>query len=299
MFAAFRLMNSWGTDWGDQGFLWVSYRAMSALTSEAYAVVADPSPKREPEPKPAPVVVEPPKPAPVVVEPPKPHPLPLQPPLAEAATKLRHLADGLKCAKVETRAKDGFLTVGGFVATEQDRDTLAAALGEGGAGWKPRLDLAVEPWPHCEARLTLAAALAQPAGLSASVKGGSILKEGDGLSLEITTPDYPSHLYVSYIQADGQVAHLRRYVEAGWKPVPPKTRLTLGGPEWKVSGPTFGRESLVVVASPLPLLALDRPPSENEREYLTEFRLGLLAQKPGKGRHAASAVLIPVTTTAK
>jgi hypothetical protein len=291
--AAFRLMNSWGPNWADHGFVWVSYRAMGAMTAEAYAVSLDrPVPPLHADDTPPPPK---PKPAPVVVTPPKPQP----PTLAEAARAVRRIADSLSCAKVETGAKDTTLTVSGFVATTQDRDRLAAALGDGGAAWRPRLDLTVEPWPHCEAWLTLAAALAQPAGLSASVTGGSILKEGDSLTLEITTPDYPSHLYVSYIQADGQVAHLRRYLDAGWKPVPPKTRLTLGGAEWKVSGPAFGRESVVVVASALPLLALDRPSTESERDYLTELRLALLAQSSSKGRKAPSAAIIPLATMAK
>jgi hypothetical protein len=33
---AFRIMNSWGTGWGDNGFLWVSYNAFPNLVQEAY-----------------------------------------------------------------------------------------------------------------------------------------------------------------------------------------------------------------------------------------------------------------------
>lgn len=308
---AFRLMNSWGPGWGDHGFLWVSYRAMEAMTAEAYAVNLDrplpplhsddAPPRPEPvvvtPPKPDPVVVIPPKPAPVVVTPPKPNPSPHQPPLAEAQAKLRHLAGGLKCAKVDIRARDGTLTVGGFVSTEEDWSKLVAALGAGGPAWKPRLDLTVEPWPHCEARLTLDGTMAQPGGVVASIKGGSTLKEGEPLMIEVVTPDFPSHLYITYLQADGQVAHLRRYGDAGWKTIPPKTRLTLGGAgEWTVSGPAFGRESVVVVASALPLLALDRPATESEREYLTELRIGMLSQSSSKGRRAPSAVIVPLAT---
>lgn len=90
----------------------------------------------------------------------------------------------------------------------------------------------------------------------------------------------------------GASAPLRR---AAWKPLPSKARLTLGGAgEWRVSGPAFGRESVVVVASAVPLLALDRPASETEREYLTGLRLGVLAQQASK---AVSAVMAPLTTT--
>ncbi|CAA7618246.1 conserved exported hypothetical protein [Candidatus Terasakiella magnetica] len=310
--AAFRLINSWGPGWGDHGFVWVSYRAMSALTAEAYAVsldrpvpplYADETPPPQPLPEPQPSPEPKPKPKPVVVTPPPaptPPPTPPRPVLADVEASVRHLAGGLQCAKVETSAKSGVLTVRGFVATTDDRDKLVKVVGEGGHGWRPHLDLTVEPWPHCEARLTLAEALAQPGGLLVSIKGKPALTAGESLAIEVVTPDYPSHLYVTYIQADGQVAHLRRYGDAGWKPVPANTRLTLGGAgEWRISGPAFGRESVVVVASALPLLALDRPPVETERDYLSQLRLGLLAQQSVKGRRAVSAAVAPLTTSAQ
>lgn len=118
----------------------------------------------------------------------------------------------LRCASVETVVEVGTLVVrGGGVPTVVDRDSLAAAMGDGGAGWRPRLDVAVEPWPHCEARLTLADPLERAGGLSVAIKGGEVLKEGQSLVLDVVTPDYPSHLTVSYIQADGRVVHLGRY----------------------------------------------------------------------------------------
>jgi len=313
---AFRLINSWGPEWGDHGFVWVSYRAIGALVAEAYAVsldqavpppvIADP-PEPEPTPKPAVVVVPTPvpqpqpvpKPIPVVVAPtptptPTPTPEPARPALAEAERNARILAGHFGCAAVEIGAKDGILSVAGFVSTAADRHRLAAALGDGGAGWRSRLDLAVEPWPHCEARLTLAHPLARPAGLAVSVKGNQALRQGQGLVLDVVTPDYPSHLLISYIQADGQVVHLRRYGEAGGRAVPAKTHLVLGGAgEWRIAGPVFGRESVVVVASALPLLALDRPAVDTERDYLTELRLGLLGQA---AEAAVAAALVPVTT---
>ena len=68
-----------------------------------------------------------------------------------------------------------------------------------------------------------------------------------------------------------------------------------GKGEYMISGPTFGQESLVVVASATPLLALDRPQEETEREYLTEFRLAILAQQRVKGK--VSAAFLPITTS--
>ena len=90
---AFKVMNSWGTEWGDGGFGWVSYRAVRQLSDLMFVMeVPDyvppaPPPKPAPppvviappvpQPAPAPVVIPPPPPpAPVVVAPPVPKPAP-------------------------------------------------------------------------------------------------------------------------------------------------------------------------------------------------------------------------------
>ena len=89
---AFKVMNSWGTQWGDGGFGWVSYRAVRQLSDLMFVMeVPDyvpPAPPAPPTPKPPPVVVAPPQPAPepvvkpqpvpppVVVAPPAPEPMP-------------------------------------------------------------------------------------------------------------------------------------------------------------------------------------------------------------------------------
>ena len=82
---AFKVMNSWGTRWGDGGFGWVSYRAVKQLSQlmfvmevPEYVPPAPPVPPvviAPPEPVPEPVVTPPsPPPAPVVVTPPAPMP---------------------------------------------------------------------------------------------------------------------------------------------------------------------------------------------------------------------------------
>lgn len=54
---AFKLINSWGTGWGDGGFGWVDYAAFRAMTREGYVVqdvVAGPTPTPTPTPNPNP-----------------------------------------------------------------------------------------------------------------------------------------------------------------------------------------------------------------------------------------------------
>ena len=330
---AFRLINSWGVGWGDRGYAWISYRAFQSDVPEAYAARVDtPPPKPQPvivappkpePPKPPPVVVEPPKPEPpkpqpVIVEPPKPEPpkpspVVVQPPkpeppkpppviveppkpvptLRDIERQVNALAKDMRCADVRAILRGNQLSVSGFVGDQADalklRD-LVSSVSEG-----VKLDVQHRPWPQCETLLTLAKPLEESAGLGLSIVKPQ-LREGDALSFQVTSPAYAAYLYVSYLQADGQVVHLRRYADQGNKPLPAGTRLTLGGKgEYMISGPTFGQESLVVVASATPLLALDRPQEETEREYLTEFRLAILAQQRVKGK--VSAAFLPITTS--
>jgi hypothetical protein len=58
---AYRVMNSWGTGWGDSGFLWMAYSTFEALAFEAYSLEPtgdrdppDPEPGPGPEPPPPP-----------------------------------------------------------------------------------------------------------------------------------------------------------------------------------------------------------------------------------------------------
>jgi hypothetical protein len=225
---------------------------------------------------------------------PPPAPVRIDPPRidrTEVARRLRAVAQDLSCADVRVETRGESLTVRGFVASPGDADRLRAA-----AAADVVFDLPVRPWPQCEALLTLSHPLEQARGLVLS-SGKAEWREGEPLVMRLTTPAYPSYLYVSYIQADGQVVHLRRYADQGNQPLPPGTALTLGGKgEYVISGPVFGDESVVAVASRLPLMALDRPPAETEREYLTELRLALLGQQQGKAQ--VEAVFLPLVTAA-
>jgi hypothetical protein len=66
---AFRIMNSWGSSWGDGGFVWVKYKDFadySLIAIQGYpAPKNEPTPEPEPEPAPAPEPAPTPKPTPV------------------------------------------------------------------------------------------------------------------------------------------------------------------------------------------------------------------------------------------
>lgn len=45
---AFKLQNSWGTNWGDKGFGWVSYSMLAKVGQETYAIIDEPAPQSTP-----------------------------------------------------------------------------------------------------------------------------------------------------------------------------------------------------------------------------------------------------------
>lgn len=88
---AFRIMNSWGTAWGDNGYVWIRYSDFPNWCKLAVEVFGDPNtqpPAEQPKPVPSPVPVPTPTPQPAPTpqpEPPGPEPKPV-PPAPEAPT---------------------------------------------------------------------------------------------------------------------------------------------------------------------------------------------------------------------
>ncbi len=70
------------------------------------------------------------------------------------------------------------------------------------------IDVALAPWPACEARLTLDDAINE-----SDLPQVAALPEapalGDALNIGIETPGFPSYLYAAYFAADGNVLEHR------------------------------------------------------------------------------------------
>ncbi|MGD0958519.1 MAG: C1 family peptidase [Methylomonas sp.] len=326
---AFKLINSWGGEWGDDGFGWVSYRAFKKWTQNAFVmqlaaaspladtlqdavITADVLPELEPEPKPLPVIYPIPKPLPA----PKPAPLPVvvSPPSkpdenadnhAEVQRTLSALIRQTKCADLHGAVgADGHVYLTGFVGQSQDLAHIDGELKK--LGVQVTHNTTLRPWPQCEALQTLRDVLNKPSGLKLAISGRSaaVLHQGDMLGIEVTTPSFPSYLYLTYIQANGEAIDLIHPDGLQPKPIPPDTRLLLGngedgGPKFTVS-PPFGDEMLIAIASASPLFDEDLPKSQTEREYLTRFRQAFLAvPQRGANSRIVSAAMNTLITRAK
>ena len=389
--SAFKIMNSWGSDWGDHGFGWVSYATILAQVKAAYVIdplepISDelPTVQSEPEntklvavdiskhdqvdpmppiktevvkdgerietvhppvvplvatqdripaptiandslpvpvqvPTPNPVAVVAPPPTPVPNKPntskkisgiatPTPQPAPpiAQPPRTHSAGQIvkevRSILAVPKCAQLSadvTTVKDVSIT--GFLGDRKDKELILRKIAAIPGIRNLKDETQVFPWPQCEALITFHKPLERPAGLVVRITNEtSVLHEGDPLMLEITTPNFPSYLYVTYLATNGEAIHLHSPSTGVPLPVAPNTRLVLGdgkrGLRFRVGAP-FGEEMVVVVASASPLFLAKRPARETERDYLTNFRIAFLAKSlSGKRNRIVSAATTALKT---
>lgn len=275
--------------------------------------VTPPPPKITPPPVAIATNIVPPKPAPpptlptTVTPPPAPPPprVPSDPATLHALVEQR--LGRYECAKLASNPARPF-AVQGFVAKAQDRDQLTRELAELSGGKPLALAIAVRPWPLCEALLTFDPALAQPRGLAvaiagaASVDGAPIaLADGAPIVIEVESPDFPSYLYVTYVQASGDAVHLYQ-TDPLARALAPHTKLSFGDkPDLKFHvGPPFGNEMIVAIAAASPLFAAAEPDNQDDRDFLTAFRIAYLATSAGgKSHRIVSAAALPLVTRAK
>lgn len=264
---AFRLINSWGPNWGDHGYAWIDYATFQALAGEAYAL--------EPASKQAPMVAP---------------PSPALPPLDQ----LRVLAASMPCASAAVREENGHAVIDGFGGLQDSLDeTMAAASKiDARAEWR----VAFHPWPQCEAELTLSGALrASPVKLWVDRPDGGpmsgdpvALRGGDRFGVTAETSAARPYLDIIYLQADGSAVELYRGQPGGDGKSPRRTDIGVGGPRqvrFEVA-PPYGDEILIAIAADRPLFGPDLAIHGTERQFLTTLRARLVAQ-PGAGVSAA------------
>jgi len=257
---AFKLINSWGLRWGSRGYGWIGYDAFVNDVPRAYVMRL----ARGENPSPPP-------PSP----PPAPQPAPAPPPRPIAF-------DFVRCGLVNTVQSAKGLEVQGFVGTLTELKQVQERARELKAA---NVDVAVRPWPQCEALMTLARGLQvvdRPHIKVVRQSPETPLAAGSEFVIEIESPTTPSFLHVAYIQADGKAVNLLQAESLSLAATPPRSKLVLGdgrngGPKFTVSAP-FGEEIVVAIASHAPLFGEKRPTTETEREFLTALRAAVLAR---------------------
>lgn len=277
---AFKVVNSWGENWGERGFGWISYEAMMKRIQNAFVMV----PAEEQKPK------LPPENMPRT----KRHKL-----QGERHSVDQDLLDALEktlpCASFQaTKGAQGIQGIVGDLTTRQRvSEWLGKTFGDDFGG----IDIAVRPWPQCEAIQTLSPLLADQNGFSVLINGQSeiSLKEGDSVVLTIQRPEDKRYLSVFYLQADGSVVSLTVPGPSGSDVI--QERIVLGHPPHTLTvGKPLGEEMVIAIASDRPLPPEFSPEiREGDRTFLSRIRYGVLtnysSQQIPQPIHAAYAIL--------
>jgi Domain of unknown function (DUF4384)/Papain family cysteine protease len=271
---AFRLINSWGKDWGDGGYAWLSYdMAMTHVTNAVVLRVKDLPPS-----------------------PPSPAPEPAPSPELDFSD--------FKCAGLRIRSANGEKYVDGYVGSLEDYQRLMLLLIDTVAkNIKHNYNVGnvlVAPWPQCEALQTLETALQKPDVPKVELGGKKEFLRGDTLTIRVTAPSHLSYIYVAYIQADGSVVHLAQPQGATPAQSRPGQTLTFGDglegrAKFTIDAP-YGFEMVVVLASRSPLFSQPLPKGQDDRSFLSAVRRALIYKsdpaQPDRDISAAIASLI-------
>lgn len=254
-------------------------------------------PAPEPPAQPPPAVVAP-EPAPTP-EPPPPPPPPAPPPSpTEARERLAAALDADICGMVSASVSGDTLTVTGTVAGEDERARVTDLLDSLPPPLRGVADLTVTSAALCPPLQTIAPFRLAPTATTPALRSAvDAFVGGEDLVLTLTAPEVAAHIQVDYFTIDGSVVHmLPNPLEKTVKMAPGAER-RLGERQenaryWEVA-PPYGRELVVLFASPVPLFPIPRrAETEAADSYLTALREALAAT-PG-----TMAVPLFITTRA-
>jgi hypothetical protein len=268
---AFRLINSWGTGWGDGGYLWIDYDTFQDLTGEAYVL----------------------EPQSVAAEPPKARPAPSLP----VDQRLRAALGTPACGRLTVTEQGGRRVVTGFAGDSAEIATLRAQA----LAIDPDVDWSVRhrPFPQCEAEVSLERALREGgARLLIARENGPDMPDGDVrlaedeiFTIEVETSSARPFVHVVYIDNEGAATEL-------YRGAPPagdggRRRIKVGAAGTKEVrfqvGPPFGPEVIIAVASDRDLFGPALSDYATERQFLSSLRTALVKARES-GRPVSAAV---------
>lgn len=272
---SFKLFNSWGEDWGDGGFGWVSYDVMQVAGREFYQMNLPPwSP---PQPIVPPTPVSPPKPTAVVIK-----------------ERILEILRQLQCGKFQAEVReDGSALIKGFSGNPDLFQRVTREISNVQGVSSVRFEVKPEPWPRCEVLMTLSLASVNNSDIKIEVISPEtpVVKLGDQIAFDITLPDRAGFSYVHYLQANGEAVPLAVGIAHS-----PSEKISLGQFNQKfIVAPPLGEEMLVVISSRKPL-PIDLERINNDRSYLSELRQAILRVPPGERMQVVSETLAILTT---
>ncbi|MBL6456904.1 protein kinase [Belnapia sp. T6] len=196
------------------------------------------------------------------------------------------------CSLLSVNATPTSLTITGLVRRSDEaalrRQTAALGLPPDSV----RLQFRSFDGPYCAALDLVKPYAAGPeAPPQASIIGTTPLAKGELLRMAVSTPPWPSQLYVSYLMQSGEVAHL-----VPSRPEAANAKVRLGDPApsfagWEVDEP-YGTDLVLVFTSDRTIFTQRRPQVEKSEDYLRALSGALKAAQAGGGRVAVQAVVV-------
>ncbi|MBK1839035.1 protein kinase [Azospirillum sp. YIM B02556] len=224
---------------------------------------------------------------------------------AEARKAVEAAAGGFACAGVKAAEAGNGVKVGGYVGSDEDARVLKAALTALPAGIDVDAQVAVRPWPLCEA-LGVAGLPARAEGQGANALGlgfnrpSMVYRKGEKLEVTVTAGT-AGYLTVDYIDMEGNAIHmvpmrLRRddRLEAG-RPVTLGVARSASDRVYTIA-PPYGAAMILALVTRDPLFPADREEVEPAGAYLASLRTAL-AQAEAKGGVVAQSAFF--TTVAE
>jgi hypothetical protein len=213
----------------------------------------------------------------------------------EQQTAIQQVLSEIDCGHVRAnRARDtGTLVLDGFVADAAARTALRERLRQAANGLAIRDEsLAEVPPPLCQRLAAVARSGAAPGEQAGRAR---TYTDGQRITFSLSTPDYPSHVYVDYYDRGGQVHHLMPSQYRLRNRFPPDHKVTIGsgdGMELRVT-PPYGTELVVVMSASAKLFAERRPLSEPAARYIDDVAAAIrdLSRRPGGQVHYSYLVI--------
>jgi hypothetical protein len=222
--------------------------------------------------------------------------LPLGPRVSADQTRseLAGLLGQIECGRVSGALdEDRALVLRGHVPSATDREALIGRLRSmSGIASVDATRLVELPKPHCGTVERLAG-LGIPASSEQesdpSVLGPAAQSEilrftnGQPVSFQLKSPDFPGYVYVDYYDAEGRVLHLMPNEFIPQRRLPPAQPFRIGdqrGLEMIVE-PPFGLDLVVAIATSEPIFPRHRPTSEPADVYLRDLETALARARSG------------------
>ena len=208
------------------------------------------------------------------------------------AAEVGDIVGGLACAGVSAELTDDLrVEVSGYVGSQRDRRRLQNRLAALDHIAGVDGDVAVHPWPLCEAMDLVG----DNGGIRIVANNpDGIYREGETLVVQVTASGFDGFLYVDYFDNQGNVIHMLPSPARPENTASAGEQVTIGdggGRTYRIR-PPLGTSMILAVMSPQKLFPFNRTEVEHARDYLTDLRRSLERVNTSPGPDAAVQFLM-------